>query len=76
MKKKNEDSCYTCRFWIDGGCGVDGQCRRHPPRIVDAAVEKDLRSGEWAAVREEMWHYTVWPETLSADWCGEHERKQ
>lgn len=76
MKKKTEDSCENCRFWLASTGDDTGACRRSPPRIVDAEVAKTLQSEDLISIVHKMWCFTEWPWTFGNQWCGEHERKQ
>lgn len=61
-----KDTCASCRYWDNnaarGGVSTTGLCRRRAPapRILK---EKDDR----------MRAAPVWPETGSAEWCGEYQ---
>lgn len=53
-------TCSTCRFWDPTESRQRGLCRRNAPRshLGPAGMDVPVQA--------------VWPETLSADWCGQH----
>lgn len=63
---KRQERCETCRFW-DSDTDVEGddrgECRRFPPVLIQASLDK---SDRWA----ESYH-RQFPGTDSFDWCGE-----
>lgn len=68
-----QPKCADCRFWEPAsepatlGTISDGEgyCHRHAPQPIPAHTQAP----------EQIDRFTVWPVTLSADWCGEGEAK-
>jgi hypothetical protein len=62
-------ACNTCQFWEvspqyeDCGC-----CRRYPPSTATIANSYDLYNNKQCSKI-----ISVWRETESVDWCGEHK---
>lgn len=57
--------CETCRWWERRNPEL-GECRRNPPRIVDA-----LLPGEDGLFLDAYFGATGFPVTLESAWCGE-----
>lgn len=53
--------CDYCRFWNTRGKDY-GECRRHPPVLMDVDVPFQDDNGL----------VSVWPTTNFSDWCGEY----
>lgn len=64
-----ETWCKTCRFWDGDDEGLEGDCRRHAPRLSGQAVP-----GGSATHQDPM--FRAWPITRIDDWCGEHQHKE
>jgi hypothetical protein len=56
--------CADCRYWETTDSDI-GDCRRAPPGVSTLAPEAAASGGALRA---------VWPQTATADWCGEFER--
>jgi len=55
------DTCKDCRFW------KDGKCKRLPPQVIFRPGGSGGGVGYYGSAE------SVWPETRSNDWCGEHQ---
>ena len=71
--------CSNCRFWIAIHSEAGGDCRRHPPRIIETAARADMdesvRCGEAATFdRSVASMASRFPATDGMDWCGEYAR--
>lgn len=68
--------CEHCQFWMTlqpgGAQNRTGECRRFPPQLI-ASVYTDGPNERRGRGHTETYSSTetVWPETKSADWCGE-----
>jgi hypothetical protein len=56
--------CASCRYW-QKWAKPGGDCRRNSPQVV--VLHADIEDTE---------HFSVWPGTDDADWCGEWEARQ
>lgn len=75
-------SCYECRFWdsLDER-GVNGECRRKPPVLVQRRpilerAEREELAKPWSFKgfdehRDGKDFYACFPETDCLSWCGE-----
>lgn len=60
-----EEFCHGCRYWqLIGDEFLDGECRRHAPRLSGMAAPH----GD-AIHQDPKW--AMWPTTFRDDWCGE-----
>ena len=57
-------TCASCRYW-QKWAKPGGDCRRNSPQVV--VLHADIEDTE---------HFSVWPGTDDADWCGEWEARQ
>ena len=63
-------SCSSCAFWKAHKFGGSGYCLRNPPQLV-AYVESSRDSHGHLHI--ETHTKDQFPETLAAEWCGEHQ---
>lgn len=87
MTAASHERCARCRFWREDERQSDanepewgfGDCRRRPPRIVEAMATVMLPKAEYrrqvelepdSVDRQQM---TWFPATFATDWCGEFE---
>ena len=70
----SDAACSKCKFWKTNS-GTSGECHRRAPQVVPYTESKT--TGEPGEYRESVDSYarTEWPETLSAEWCGEYEHQ-
>lgn len=69
-------TCESCRFWdLREPHHTYGDCRRLPPRNTLSVYGTDLGGGR---IKVEMTSHVAasWPNTASADWCGEHKARE
>jgi hypothetical protein len=59
------DGCRSCRFWNPAPTAEWGLCRRRPPVLVDGRLAQGVKAVDASA----------FPATLSAQWCGEFEKR-
>jgi hypothetical protein len=59
-------SCKQCSFWMPQS-EFTGECRRHPPVIINALVAFELKQNTAAAI----YFCTRWPITVDTSSCGE-----
>jgi len=62
-----DESCQSCRFWMDADPyepipGHPGWCRRNAPVPIPVIREEGIASAD-----------SLWPITLWHNWCGEYQ---
>ena len=58
-----DQDCSLCRFFIDDGNHLSGECHRTPPRIKRRTDTGESRNAG------------IWPAVQAFDWCGEFQEK-
>ncbi len=66
------ETCATCRFWrwgaeLAANVVEVGQCRKHPPRIMETSMKGDTGLME-------VFDATAFPVVADDEWCGEYQR--
>lgn len=73
-----EPLCRACDFWVQMGSGqpVSGRCHRHPPRIIDAAYERNVAERPDDSDLDHIEIATQFPITDADDFCGEFQNAE
>lgn len=68
-----KDRCAACCHWQPVLEGGSGQCRRHPPAVLETAMATEVLRDRSRALEatEVLLFATRFPVTTEADWCGE-----
>lgn len=78
----SDECCETCRHWQRHAVGdkEEGVCRRYPPQLNPAAVDRiagfprHRQHEEYAANEAAYWSGACWafPVLPPDEWCGEY----